>query len=177
LLGFVSDSEKLVLQALYSSLGFASGQRPSAVRVWSCKTMGGSANDVQLMNPFPEDAVQEIEQIHSRWIEFEAAGEVHSLMALCADDIELWPPDAQSLLGRAAVSVWMALGTTRIHSIEITERRIRGSSEIAYLTANYKTTFSLKEDSTLRQSLGSHLWILRKQAGTWVVTLVSWSLW
>ena len=74
----------------------------------------------------------------------------------------------------AAVSVWMALGTTRIHSIEITERRIRGSSEIAYLTANYKTTFSLKEDSTLRQSLGSHLWILRKQAGRWLVTLVSW---
>jgi ketosteroid isomerase-like protein len=139
--------------------------------------MGGSANDVQLMNAFPEDAVQEIEQIHSRWIEFEAAGEVHSLMALCADDIELWPPDAQSLLGRAAVSAWISRGTTRIHSIEITERRIRGSNEIAYLTANYKTTFSLKEDSTLRQSRGSHLWILRKQAGTWIVTLVSWSLW
>jgi ketosteroid isomerase-like protein len=98
-------------------------------------------------------------------------------MALCAGDIELWPPDAQPLLGRAAVSAWMARGKTRIHRIEITERRIRGSNEIAYLTANYKTTFSLREGSTPRQSLGSHLWILRKQAGTWVVTLVSWSLW
>ena len=98
-------------------------------------------------------------------------------MALSADDIELWPPDAQPLLGRAAVSDWMVRGTTRIHSIEITERRIRGSNEIAYLTANYKTTFSLRGDSTPRQSLGSHLWILRKQAGRWVVTLVSWSLW
>ncbi len=98
-------------------------------------------------------------------------------MALCADDIELWPPDEQPLLGRAAVSAWMTCGTPRIHSIEITERRIRGSNEIAYLTANYKTTFSLTEGSTPRQSLGSHLWILRKQAGTWVVTLVSWSLW
>jgi ketosteroid isomerase-like protein len=129
------------------------------------------------MNALPEDAVQEIEQTHSRWIEFEAAGDVHSLMAFCADDIELWPPDAQPLLGRAAVSAWMALGTTRIHSIEITERRIRGSNEIAYLTANYKITFSLKEDSTLRQSRGSHLWILREQADRWLVTLVSWSLW
>jgi ketosteroid isomerase-like protein len=129
------------------------------------------------MNRLPEDAVREIEQIHSRWIEFEVAGKNHSLMALCADDIELWPPDAQPLLGRAAVSAWMVHGTTRIHSIEITERRIRGSNEIAYLTANYKTTFSLKEDSTPRQSRGSHLWILRKQAGKWVVTLVSWSLW
>ena len=139
--------------------------------------MGASANDVQLMNGLPEDAVREIEQIHSRWIEFEVAGEDHSLMALCADDIELWPPDAQPLLGRAAVSAWMARGKTRIHRIEIIERRIRGSNEIAYLTANYRTTFSLREGSTPRQALGSHLWILRKRAGKWVVTLASWSLW
>lgn len=129
------------------------------------------------MNGLTEDAVREIEQIHSRWIEFEVAGEDHNLMALCGDDIELWPPDAQPLLGRAVVSAWVVRVTTRIHSIEITKRRIRGSNEIAYLTANYKTTFSLREDSTPQQSRGSHLWILRKQAGTWVVTLVSWSLW
>jgi len=98
-------------------------------------------------------------------------------MALCADDIELWPPDAQPLLGRAAVSARMAPGNTRIHCIEIIERRIRGSNEVAYLTAGYKTTFSSAEDSTPRQARGSHLWILRKRAATWVVTLVSWSLW
>src|SRR5260370_28234407 len=101
--------------------------------------MAASANDIQHMNGLPEDAVREIEQIHSRWIEFEVAGDNHSLMALCADDIELWPPDAQPLLGRAAVSAWMVRWATRIHGIEITERRIRGSNEIAYLTANYKT--------------------------------------
>jgi ketosteroid isomerase-like protein len=129
------------------------------------------------MDELTEDAVREIEQIHSSWIEFEVAGEDHSLMALCADDIELWPPDAQPLLGRAAVAAQMALGTTRIQSIEITDRRIRGSREFAYLAASYKTTFSSAEDSTPRQALGSHLWILRKRAGTWVVTLVSWSLW
>jgi ketosteroid isomerase-like protein len=145
--------------------------------IWSCKTMSTSANDIQRMIPLPEDAAQEIKQVHSRWTEFEAAGEAQSLMALCADDIELWPPDAQPLLGREAVSAWMRRGSTRIHSIEITERHIRGSNEIAYLTANYKTTFSLKEDSTLRKSRGSHLWILRKQPGAWVVTLVAWSLW
>ena len=147
------------------------------MRVWSCKTVGASANDVQRMNGLPEDDVREIEQIHSRWIEFEVAGEDHNLMALCADDIELWPPDAQPLLGRAAVSARMAPGTTRIHCIEIIERRIRGSNEVAYLTAGYKTTFSSAEHSIPRQALGSHLWILRKRAGTWVVTLVSWSLW
>ena len=75
----------------------------------------------------PTDAdLRKIEQIHSSWIEFEVAGENRNLMALCADDIELWPPDAQPLLGRAAVSAQMAPGTTRIHCIEISDRRIRG---------------------------------------------------
>jgi ketosteroid isomerase-like protein len=129
------------------------------------------------MDELTKDAVRQIEQIHSNWIEYELAGENHSLMELCADDIELWPPDAQPLLGRAAVSARMAHGRTRIHSIEITDRRIRGSNEIAYLTASYKTTFSSAEDSAPEQTVGSHLWILRKRAGTWVVCLVSWSLW
>ena len=66
--------------------------------------------------------------------------------------------------------------TTRIHYVEITDRRIRGSNEIAYLTASYKTTFSSAEDSTPRQAFGSHLWILRKKAGVWVISLVSWSV-
>jgi ketosteroid isomerase-like protein len=129
------------------------------------------------MNELTEDAVREIERLHSNWIEFERTGEHHSLMALCADDIEFWPPNAPPLLGRAAVSAQVAHGTTRIHCIEITNRRIRGSNEIAYLTANYKTTFSSAEDSTSRQALGSHLWVLRKRAGAWVVTLLTWSVW
>jgi ketosteroid isomerase-like protein len=150
---------------------------PSAVRVLACRTLGASAIHVGCMNRLTEDAVREIEQLHSKWLEFERTGELHSLMALCADDIELWPPDARPLLGRAAVSAQLAHETTRIHIIEITDRRIRGSNEIAYLTASYKTTFSSAEDSTSRQAFGSHVWILRKRAGTWVVTLVSWSLW
>ena len=139
--------------------------------------MSGSAIYVRCMSELTTDALREIEQIHSSWIELEVAGQGQNLVALCADDIELWPPDAQPLRGRAAVSALIAHGTIRIHSIEITNRRIQGSNEIAYLTANYKTTFSSAEDSAPRQALGSHLWILRKRAGTWVVTLVSWSLW
>ena len=138
--------------------------------------MGASAIHVRCMEEITKDAVREIEQIHSSWIEFEVAGQGQSLIALCADDIELWPPDAHPLIGRSAVSAEMARATTRIHCIEITDRRIRGSNEIAYLTASYKTTFSSAEDSTPRQAFGSHLWILRKQAGRWVISLVSWSL-
>jgi len=106
------------------------------------------------MNELTEDAVREIEQIHSNWIEYEVAGEDHRLMALCADDIELWPPNAQPLHGCAAVSAQMAHGTKKIHSIEITDRRVRGSNEIGYLTANCKTAFSSAQDSIPRQTIG-----------------------
>ena len=129
------------------------------------------------MDELTNDAAQQIEQLHSSWIESEIAGEKHRILTLCADDIELRPPDAQPLLGRAAVSAHITQATMKIHSIEITDRRIRGSGGIAYLTANYKTTFSAAEDANRKLALGSHLWILRKQAGVWVVALVSWSSW
>ena len=129
------------------------------------------------MDKLTEDVVQEIEQIHSSWIEFEVAGDHQSMPALCADDIELWPPDAQPLRERAAVSAQLAHGTTRIHGVEISDRRIRGSNRIAYLTASYRASFSSAEEFPPRQALGSQLWILEKRAGAWLVTLVSWSVW
>lgn len=139
--------------------------------------MSASAIHVGCMNRLTEGDVREIQQIHSSWIEFEIAGEDRRLLALCADDIEFWPPDAPPVLGRTAVSAQLARGSTRIHDIEISGRRILGSNEIAYLTASYKTTFSSAEDSIPRQAFGSHLWVLEKRAGGWVVTLVSWSVW
>lgn len=128
------------------------------------------------MDNLTRDAIREIEQIHSSWIAFEVAGQNNRLVTLCAEDIELWPPDAQPVLGRAAVSAQLARGTVKIHDIKIINRRVRGSKEIAYLTASYKTTFSSAEESMPRQARGSHLWILEKQAGRWVVSLVSWSV-
>jgi len=129
------------------------------------------------MDALTKDVIRDIEQIHSNWIKFEVTGEDQRLLALCADDIELLPPHAKPVFGRAAVSALMARRTTKILGIEITDLRIRGSKDIAYLTASYKTTFTSAEDSTVRYALGNHLWILQKRYGTWVVTLASWSLW
>jgi hypothetical protein len=43
--------------------------------VSACGAVGASAIHVRCMDKLTEDAVQEIEQIHSSWIEFEVAGE------------------------------------------------------------------------------------------------------
>jgi len=127
------------------------------------------------MKKLTEDAIHNIEFIHSSWLSLEIAGESHKLMAFCADDIQFWPPDEQPVFGRGAVSARIAQQTKRVHCIEISDRQVRGSNEIAYLTAGYKATFSLGEDSTPQQVRGNHLWILRKQT-IWVITLVSWSI-
>jgi len=144
---------------------------------WPCASMCTSAIHAHYMDKLTEDSRRQIEQIHSSWIEFEIAGASHKLMTLCADDIEFWPPNAQPVCGRAEVAAHLAHGTQRIHTIEISACRIRGSNEIAYLTARYKTTFSSGEESAPKQLLGSHLWILQKRKGSWLVTLVSWSVW
>ena len=122
-------------------------------------------------------AIGKIEQIHSKWIELEIAGEDRKLIDLCTSDIEFWPPDAPPVRGRAAVAEYLAQGIARIQRVETTERRIRGSNEVAYLTANYETTFSTMDDPNPKRALGSHLWILRRQADQWLVALVSWSAW
>ena len=139
--------------------------------------MCASAIHAHCMDKLTEHDRREIGQIHSRWIEFEIAAANDSLMTLCADDIEFCPPDGQPVCGRAEVAEEFAHGTRRVQSIEISACRIRGSNEIAYLTAQYKTTFSSAEQSAPKELLGSHLWILQKWDGVWLVTLVSWSVW
>ncbi|MGA8442550.1 MAG: nuclear transport factor 2 family protein [Candidatus Sulfotelmatobacter sp.] len=143
----------------------------------SCTLMQESAIHARYMDTLTEDDRRQIEQIHSSWMEFEIAGASHHLMTLCADDVEFCPPDAQPVCGRAEVAAQFAVVTKKIHRIEISGRRIRGSNEIAYLTAHYKTTFSSAEQSAPKQLRGSHLWILQKRDGAWLVTLVSWSVW
>jgi hypothetical protein len=123
-----------------------------------------------------ENSINQIELIHLTWIQKEAAGEDRHLLDLCGDDIELWPPDSPPALGREAILARIRGGKERIQSIEISNRRIRGSNEIAYLTASYKTTLT-SVNRQGREIRGSHLWILRNRAGTWQITLVTWSRW
>jgi hypothetical protein len=46
-----------------------------------------------------EDAAA-IELVHSAWINYERAGDLAHALALCADEIEFWPPNAPPIIGR-----------------------------------------------------------------------------
>jgi len=64
----------------------------------SLRAFGESAIHVRCMKRLTEDDVREIQQIHSRWIEFEVAGEDRRLLALCADNIEFGRPTPRQYL-------------------------------------------------------------------------------
>ncbi|MGB8481725.1 MAG: nuclear transport factor 2 family protein [Acidobacteriaceae bacterium] len=127
------------------------------------------------MDCLTKDTIQAIERIHSAWIDLEIAGEARSLLDFCAEEIEFRPPDSPSVHGRKAVLAHLVQGTAQIHSIEISDRHLRGPGNGVTLTANYKTTFSLAGDPAFKEATGSHMWELRKLAGRWLVVLVSWS--
>jgi ketosteroid isomerase-like protein len=122
-------------------------------------------------------AVSDVERIHSTWIQCERARDIPGVLALCSDEIEFRPPDAPPVIGRVPVSAYLMQGNTQIHQVEISDLRIRVSNELAYLTANYSTTFSSLENMTPKTTSGSHLWILKRQGATWLVSLVAWSVW
>jgi hypothetical protein len=74
------------------------------------------------MDHLTKDTIQTIERLHSTWIDLEVAGKAHGLLAFCAQDIELRPPDGPSVYGRDAVLAHLVEGTAQIHSIEIPHR-------------------------------------------------------
>jgi hypothetical protein len=126
------------------------------------------------MDHLPKETIQTIERLHSMWIDLEWLGK-HTACWLSAlrtritssgRAVGLWPRCGS----RALVE-----GTAQIHSIEISHRHLSGSSESVSLTANYRTMFSAAGDSAPREATGSHRGGLRKQAGQWLVFLVSWS--
>jgi ketosteroid isomerase-like protein len=124
-----------------------------------------------------EDTIRQIERVHSSWIQLEAAGQNTRLLDLCGDEIEFQPPDGPPIIGREAIMAWLGGGKDNIQSLEISDRRVRGTNEIAYLTASYRTVLAPANDKKTRQTSGSHLWILQNRAGKWLITLVTWSRW
>jgi len=122
-----------------------------------------------------EDIVT-IELVHSAWIDYERAGDLDGLFTLCAYDIEFWPPNAPPVVGHEQVARYLRYPETVIHDIRVSDRRVRVSHEFAYLTAKYQSTIASQNQSATTVA-GSHLWILRKDADNWMVTLVAWSVW
>jgi ketosteroid isomerase-like protein len=120
------------------------------------------------------DNVADIEQLHSEWMKCELTQDIAGLLALCSDDIELWPPEADIVSGREAVSAYLCGGRSRIENIEISQLRVRAADGLAVLTSHFRTTFRVAAEPVLKTIIGTHLWVLRRQNGRWLVELLTW---
>lgn len=127
------------------------------------------------MDSLSIETVQQIEEIHAAWIGLELAQDTSGMLELCADNIELQPPNEAPVQGRNAVLAYLAQGTAKVCSIEISDLRIGGSSYFASLTANYRSTFYLPGDPVPRQAAGTHTWNLSKRSDRWSIVRISWS--
>ena len=120
--------------------------------------------------------LQAIEQLHTRWIDYERAGDNLSLLRLCTDDVMWLPPNSPALIGQQAIIQWLRSSEAKIVNLEITDLRIRGSGSLAYKTSNYSTAYVGTDSPETKSVKGSHVWILHKLTeGGWKVALVTWS--
>jgi ketosteroid isomerase-like protein len=62
------------------------------------------------MDHLPKETIQTIERLSSAWIDGEVARETQGLLAYCAEDIQLRPPDGPSGYGRDAVLMHLVDG-------------------------------------------------------------------
>lgn len=121
----------------------------------------------------PDDC-RAIRDVHDAWIAAELRGDIQSVVALCADDIRIFTPNAAIVEGKRAVQEMLQQDATKLDGIETTDLRVAGTGYLAYKTCGYETRFSAHGVPASSVARGVHLWILRKDAGTWKVVLVTW---
>src|ERR1700761_5577364 len=97
------------------------------------------------MDHLPKDTIQTIERLRSTWIDLEVAGKAHGLLAFCAEDIELRPPDGPSVYGRDAVLAHLVEGTAQIHSIEISDRTFPDQARVCLSLRTIEPRFPWRE--------------------------------
>ncbi len=118
--------------------------------------------------------LQEIRDLHDRWIASELEGDVLGVLRLCTDDVQWLVPDAGLLAGKDVAQELLAEPGVEIREIQTADIRIRGSGSFAYKTSTYSTRYAAAGRSEVKVTRGMHLWILRKTDGEWQVALVTW---
>ena len=118
--------------------------------------------------------LQEIRDLHDRWIASELEGDASGVLGLCADDVQWLVPGSGLVVGKEVGRELLAASDVEIRDIQTTNIQIRGNGNFAYKTSTYCTRSASTGSLELGVTRGTHLWILRKTDGEWRVTLVTW---
>lgn len=122
-----------------------------------------------------QEDFEAIKLVHRTWLEAELNGQIEVLLNLCTPDVTLIPPDSPVLCGKELIRNSLVDNQVEIKNIKISDLRIEGDGSMACKIANFETTFILEEGES-GQAIGTHVWILNKVDGEWLVRAVAWSL-
>ncbi len=128
----------------------------------------------EAMSELSNRDLQEIRDLHDRWIARELEGDALGVLQLCTDDVQWLVPNSGLLVGKEAARELLAEPDVQIREIQTADIRIRGSGSFAYKTSAYSTRYVAAVSSEVTVTRGTHLWILRKTDGEWQVALVTW---
>ena len=128
----------------------------------------------EAMSDLSHRDLQEIRNLHDRWIARELDGDVLGVLQLCTDDVQWLVPNSELLVGKVAARELLAEPGVEIREIQTADIQIRGSDSFAYKTSTYSTRYAAAGSSEVRVTAGTHLWILRRTGGEWQVALVTW---
>ena len=130
------------------------------------------------MSELSDQDVNEIEEIHNRWIAEELAGNSSHVIDFCTDDVKWIPPNAPPLVGKETIAEYLKNNAVDLRHVQVKDVMIRGSGPVAYLTSDYYSRFTVEKATEIQEVTGTHLWVLRKiENGRWQVDLVTWSVW
>jgi ketosteroid isomerase-like protein len=114
--------------------------------------------------------------VQQQWLDYELAGDMTGVLALCVDDVVWLPPNEPAVRGKKEVAAWLAsLQESRIRRIEITNLQIDGSKGFAYKLADFTTWLETAGQPNDEPVMGSHLWVLKELSPEhWRVAVVAW---
>ena len=82
--------------------------------------------------------LQDIRDLHDRWIARELEGDALGVLQLCTDDVQVLAPNSGLLAGKEAARELSSEPGLEIREIQTADIRIRGSGSFAYKTSTYR---------------------------------------
>ena len=125
------------------------------------------------MSDRPDD-VAAIEAIGARWHDAELAGDWDALVALCAEDVAMLPPNQPPILGRTGVREFFAPLTILQHTLRWSA--IEASGDLAYARGAYDISLTVPGMDQAIEDTGTVLWVLRRGPGQeWLIAATMFS--
>ena len=129
------------------------------------------------MPQLSDDDLKAILALHDRWRDEELAGNESHILSFCTDSVRWLPPGIPPLEDKHAIAQYLENNRVDLHKVVFTRTSVDGNDSVAYLTSDFSSRYSLPGSSEIHECTGTHLWILRKEAGLWRVAVVTWSSW